>query len=144
MKISWNSTHLQQIKIFLSLYNVCVSHWVFLSSSEHWNKIKLKTSCCTAEMPENRLLWKLEGAVRQMCFSRQVIEMLPLKSIAGENQCLHGWRRRCHWRSLLHRRLRWKWSLSWPCLTMSSAPAVTEKSNISEIKLLWAEDSECS
>lgn len=141
MKISWNNTHLQQIYFLLSLYNTSTSHWVFLPSLQNWNKTQLKASCRTAETPEDRLLWKLEGAVKQMCFSSQVIQTLPLKGIAGENQCLHRWWMHHRRQSLLHRRLKWKWSLSWPCLTMPSAPAVTEESNISEIQLLWAEDS---
>lgn len=124
----------------LSLYVVSLSYWVFLSSLQHPNKNQLKESHSTAGTPENRLLWKLEWGVKQMYFSSQIIQTLPLKCVAGENPYLHGWWMHCHWQSLLHRRLKKKIVLSWPCLTMPSAPAINEENNISEIQLFWAED----
>lgn len=53
-----------------------------------------------------------------MYFSSQIIQTLPLKCVAGENLYLHRWWMRCHWQSLLHRRLKWKWSWAdpaWQC-----------------------------
>lgn len=74
----------------LSLYVVSLSYWVFLSSLQHPNKNQLKESHSTAGTPENRLLWKLEWGVKQMYFSSQIIQTLPLKCVAGENPYLDG------------------------------------------------------
>lgn len=98
----------------------------FLTSLQCQNKIQLKVCWRTAETAEDRPLWKLEGAVVQVCFSSRVIHTLHLKSITGENHCLQ-WQMHCHWHSLIHRRLKWKQSLSWPCLAMPSTSYIMEK-----------------
>lgn len=136
MKISWNNRPLQQIQIFLAQSIYCIPIILaFLSSLQHPNENQLKVSHCTAGTPENRLLWKLEWAVKQMYFSSQVVRTLLLKCLEGENPYFDRWWMCCHWQSLLHRRLLWKWSWAdpaWQCpLPLLSMRKTFLKSNFS-------------